>query len=365
MPSDPIACSLLSLKLAACVAVLLGGTGSHTTAADIPRYSIEAMCELADAIVEGEHLGEGRFEVQRVYQLRRGPSISRTVEVPFIAKQPPQIATSGLKEPTGIATSHALLFLNRKADYWAPVGIATGGARGVIWIGEEECYWYVQWSNPGGLRLESRKQDGWGSRGVVFDEDPLDETSSSISINQRWRDNLEERNPILKSKELARYLTRSTSPARDFRFYARMARQQLASEPAHSSLAVVDAIKHSRSSDSLDDCVAAMGSLFPKLQARGYDRLLAYSVNAIVPLIGDEKRANQGLLLFYLSGCARPEPLEPLRRLAESSPDLTERVTRTIERIENDLSKPRSTPATAQEEQVIRAWKVYVPREHE
>lgn len=335
--------------LVACVFVTIA-VGAK--AAEIPRPSIVAMCEQADAVVECTQEGDGTFNVSHVFKLRAGSTIGRVIEVPYFVDHPPVFWNSGgsLKEAKPLPVDRVLLFLQRtKSSEWAPLGEAVGGALGVVWMDGEQAYWYVQFWNPGGLRLWRREEGAPLSRGLIVHDDPLEEVKIGVVDSQRWQGTLAVAGPEERADALARYLIKRTSPARDFHYFAELARRRLESEFPHGPHAVVDAIHRANQDGRLDHCVQVLTRSFWRMRVRGHRRLLERSVNALIPLIGDTDRANQTRLISGFSLCASPDPLYRLRRVPESSEN-AELAKRVIARIEEDLEEAKANTSSPTDE---------------
>jgi len=186
-----------------------GGAGSIK-----PHPSAYRMANLAQWIVEGRLLGDGRIEVATEYHVAPGVGTTRVFAVPSLAAMPrvPFDWNGRTHEPIRVDT--VLLFLQANPDdgAWEPLHLLEGRARGVLWFAGDEVWGYAQQINPGPYEL-TRWQDRDGDQSTPADPPGVRrEIAAGLVARQRWQATLAIADPERRAAAVADWFSPRTSP---------------------------------------------------------------------------------------------------------------------------------------------------------
>jgi len=243
--------------------ILLLVVSPHTYADTFPRFTIPSMCDMADAIVEGENSDGDKVSIHRVY--KRSEHLAADMKeliVVDLGKHNRQLwngRTLRIAGPT-LETKKLLLFLSYSAatKSWSALHTIEShgvtGSCGVLWHDGTQSWQYIQTMNPGPYGLVP-------SDSVEVIRSKIEK---GLTDSQAWRAVRALENPDEKAVALCKYLLERTSPTgTDWTFLFHV-REPLGALGDTAVQPLIDVLKTARPEDKLDQVVLILYDLGPK-----------------------------------------------------------------------------------------------------
>lgn len=272
------------------------GIRSDCFADVIDRYTVEEMCERADVIAEGTHLGKNRVRLCKVYK-----------SSPLLESKTGIINVQRLSEHNksifgGVTPIHAeklILFLvyKKTAKTWHSIATTNQegkcGSSGLYWIDDNTCYGYMQTEIPGPLVLVCysllKSHPCW----IPVSTKAL-KTDIRLGLEnvKEWKQTLAIEDPAKKAKALAAYLLKSTSPKGYKGMYRNRIRSNLAELGKHAVPEIIQALRNAPADEKLNNAV---------LTLRNIGRPAAKAIPELRALLAKPKCASTGYVLLALA----------------------------------------------------------------
>ncbi len=255
---------LILILTALCVVAY---SNAQLHADSFPHYTIYAMCDMAELIVEGKYVGDNRVEITHIHKASEHlPHDAREIEVVDLDKHDRRLwRWSGAGKDRTIETNRVVLFLlhQPKENKWRPVAGIGSGSCGVFWYDDARCYGYAQAMNPGDYVLLSGENRLPRNR-IPKNIDALrPEVKTGLENAARWQLALAIEDPEAKAKALAAYLMKRTAPGGDVRTYSQQAIEHIREVAGYAVPTIIEMLENRRPEDDLSYPVAALGLAGP------------------------------------------------------------------------------------------------------
>lgn len=262
------------IKRALISAVLLNLTFQAITwAGTLPCYTIDAMCNKADLIIEGTCLGGNKVKIDKV--LKASVLLdekAEAVEVSHLTEHGKTFWTGSVNKGETLYARKLVLFLvrDKKLSQWESIATVEKngiwGSCGLFWYDDSSCYGYIQALNPGPYVLVSAKV----SEGLIPKTfaDMKRDIATGLANSCEWQRSLGMKDPSKKAKALARYLLKSTSPQGDKEFYLHAVREPMAALGRDAVPALIHVLRTAPKGEKLDHTVLILYDIgVPSAQA--------------------------------------------------------------------------------------------------
>jgi hypothetical protein len=280
-----------------------------------PGYTVDAMCDKADLIVEATHLSQNEIQIDKVYKtspLLRGDF--RTMEVAQLQRHDKTIWNGFLTKGPVIETKRLVLFLvhDSQADQWESMATIDDGGQcgscGLYWFDDSACYGYIQAMNPGPYVL-ARGEDS-DPRIPKTIADMRASIRTGLANSREWRWALAIEDPSKRARALARYLFKSTSPKGDEGSYLYAARAPMAALGSNAVPVLIQILRSPPADEKLDEAVLVLYDIGPP-SAKALPELRA--------LLAQPERAYTGYVLSALGATGDPRAIPDLEKYLASS----------------------------------------------
>ena len=239
----------------------------------LPRYSIDVMCDMADVIIEGTHLGGNKVKIDKVLK----DSIllddeTETLEVSRLSEHSKTVWNDSVIKGKILETKKIILFLvqDKSLKVWESIStidrIETCGSCGLFWYDDTSCYGYMQALNPGPYVLVSAKI----AEGLIPKTlgDMRIDVATGLANSREWQRSLSIKNPSMKAEALARYLLKSTSPQGDKGSYLHSVREPMAALGKDAVPVLIHVLRTAPAGERLDVTILALYDIgSPSVQA--------------------------------------------------------------------------------------------------
>jgi len=299
------------ILLASFVAIL----ARHTVlwAEMFPCYTVDAMCDEAEAIIEGTCLGTNNVRIDKIHKssilLRKE---SRTIEVSRLDEHS-RTPWNGFRDGAEtLETSNLVLFLVQdKTGKWESISTIKDngkcGSCGLFWFDDLTCYGYRQMMNPGPYVLLSAKASQWRIPKTIGDL--MTDIKTGLANSREWRRSLVTKDPTEKAQALARYLLKSTSPKGDKGTYLWAVRQPMAALGKDAVPALIQVLRTAPAGEKLDPAVLILYDIGPPA---------AQAIPDPIPLLAEPNRVFTGYILSALGSTGDLTAVPHLEKYLES-----------------------------------------------
>jgi len=333
----PVKNSLLLALLTACLEFQV------TAWADtFPRYTVDAMCNMADVIIEGTYLGGNIVQIDRIH--KSSPALNKTskiIEVEQLQQHDIALWRDPPEHGATLATRKLALFLmpGSKASEWASIATidADGGCGscGLFWFDDSTCYGYMQTMNPGPYGLFAATHPSSWQIPLTISNLRAD-IATGLANSSEWRRSLALQDPSEKAQALARYLLNSTSPLGDKGTFLYAVREPMAALGKSAVPALIQVLRNAPANEKLDPTVLIL-----------YDigQPATPAIPDLCALLTQPERVYTGYILAALGSTGNPSVIPILERYL-NNPDirLVEDATRALKMLRSKLDEASKYP---------------------
>lgn len=276
----------------------------------LPGFTVDAMCDQSEMIVEGKYLGDNKVKILRIYKksehFKKNP---KELEIDYFDKHSRLIYNGFMRKGTILKTNNVVLFLtyNEKINKWDSLYTIDKqdgcGSCGLFWYDNIACYGYIQIKNPGPYVLVSSKEIK-GHRIPKNIKVLRSEIINGLINSRRWRSSLALENPSEKAKALAKYLLSSTSPKYDKGTYHYLVRDHLPQLKEHAVSVLIETLRKSQPKDDLNQIVLILYDI-------GYDAKPA--VPFLCKLLNCPRQVYTGYVLSAIKTANDPIAIKDVR----------------------------------------------------
>lgn len=249
-----------------CWVAALALTGTTAVRADmLPEPDVDRMCIEVDLIIEGEHLGNNRVKILRVYKpsglIHKKATHIDVADLQKHVRVPGQLRQFQWLDATEIRTNKLVLFLTFRSktktwhSHYATDQEGQWGSAGLYWYDQQTCYGYQQIMNPGPYVLMPGSQTPRRSRVPESIQAMRAEIGSGLANLRRWQAVLAVKDPAEKARQMARFLLPHTAPPGYRGALRNELREELAKLGGHAVAALIEVINRARPDESLNDTV--------------------------------------------------------------------------------------------------------------
>lgn len=326
---------MLMRRISFAILMAVFGLPDSLCASIFPDYSVDAMCDEVDLIIEGTYLRDDEVRIERVYKgsdlLEEGTS---SIEVSQLSHH----SRSFGYFPGGktLQAKKLVLFLMRdlKRGNWEPISTIDDSGRcgscGLIWFDETSCYGYKQVTNPGPYVLVSGLKSDWRIPKSI--EALRVDIKTGLANSREWRRSLAIENRTERAEALARYLLKSTSPDGDKGTYQYAVRKPLASLGKDAVPALIHTLRIAPVGERLDPSVLTLHDIgAPANQA----------IPELAALLADQDHVSiEAYVLSALGSTGDQRAVPYLRQYLESDDEELARIAReAIAKLQDRRSK--------------------------
>lgn len=240
-------------------------------AESLPQYSVDALCDEAEAIIEGVWLGEDNVRINKVYKTSMLlKQESTAVEVSRLNLHRKTVGDAVFLPERPLETRKLVLFLVRekKTGKWESIFTINAegrcGSCGLFWFDDSTCYGYQQMMNPGPYVLITAKDS---ENSVQQIPKTVQEFRKEIEIglanSREWRRSLAIEDPVQRAQSLSRYLLRSSSPKGDKGTYREAVRNPLAALGKDAVPVLIQVLRTAPAGERLDTAVLSLLDIGP------------------------------------------------------------------------------------------------------
>jgi hypothetical protein len=315
----------------------------NAQAALFPRYTVDAMCDKAEVIIEGLWVGGNDVRIVKVH---KGSMLleqeSKSVEVSRLNQHSRTVGDGLFIDEKPLETKKLVLFLVRetKTNQWESIATIDRGGRcgscGLFWFDDSTCYGYAQTINPGpyvliaGERVKNAMPI-WIAQTVP---DLRKEIEIGLDNSRKWQLSLAIEDPAQSAASLARYLLKSSSPKGDKGTYRNRVREPLAALGKDAVPALIHILQTAPADERLDTTVLTLFDIGPP-SAQALPELRA--------LLEQPDRVHTGYVLLALGSTGDPQAVDDIKKHGKTND----------ERLRNDakealaIHRKRQTPTSS------------------
>lgn len=246
--------------LVRCAAALTLAGGAALRARPLPRPGVDELCVRAELIIEGEHLGNDRVKIVRVYKTSdRLDGNAAEIVVQHVDKY---VRVLTRPRAATIQTNKLVLFLTYQPETRTWRSLYTTdqegqwGSAGLFWFDDQTCYGYTQPSTFQGYAL-APGNDGRPKRFRVPKD--IHDMRARIQLGmenlRRWQAVLAVKDPAQQARQMARYLLPRTAPKGYKSAFRVELRHRLAELGRHAVPVLIDVVKNAKPDERLNDAV--------------------------------------------------------------------------------------------------------------
>ncbi len=268
---------------------------------DFPDYTVDAMCDMADVIIEGTYLGKNGVQIDKVYKSSPLlPKEPKRIEVSQLDKHSRTLWRGFRNDDKTLETRSLVLFLvQKKPGEWVSMSTIDGegqcGSCGLFWFDDSACYGYTQAMNPGPYVLLPPEDAPRRIPKAI--RDLRTDIKTGLANFREWQRSLAIENSAEKAWALSRYLLKNTSLKGDKGTYLYAVRKPMAALGKDAVPALIEVLRTTPAGEKLNQAVFILSDIGP---------LAAPAVPDLITLLGEPDRAYAGSVLYALGSTGDP-----------------------------------------------------------
>ena len=284
--------------IVAATSILLFLSAPASSAGILPALSVTGLCAEAAVIAEGDHVGNGRVKVLKIYKGSEQVGTNREIVVAGLEKCSKRLASWRQTNEVNIQTDHVVLFMDAQLR---PLYLIGDGSGGVFWLSDDACFKYGQMMNPGGYVLAK----------LGMKPDALrKEIELGLAVATEWEAIKALKEPKAMAERMAAYLRGATWPkGYHGEFYSEL-RQRIPKLGADAVSPVVEVLRATMKADE--------DSNFPVLILCAIGKPAQPAVPLLLELLQKPGKTSQYYICAALRTAGDPQAIPSIRPLLRS-----------------------------------------------